>query len=54
MEPETIKIVSDETELGYQIINLADFDKSTMKKYKEPAAKADSATDPAKTEQQQP
>lgn len=36
--PETMKIVSEETSLGYMIINVADFDKATMKKYVEKSA----------------
>ncbi len=37
----TMKIVSDETDLGYQIINASEFDKATMKKYTEPKAAPD-------------
>lgn len=37
--PETMKIESDETGLGYMIINKSDFDAKTMKKYVEPKGK---------------
>lgn len=33
MHLETIKIESDETELGYIIINASDFDPATMERY---------------------
>lgn len=35
VDPETLKIASDETELGYLIINKSDFDPKSMKKYVE-------------------
>lgn len=42
MDPKTIKIHSDETGLGYMIINEADFDPKVHKKYTEKKASAPS------------
>lgn len=36
--PATVKIVSDETEYGYMIINESDFDRKLHKKYVEKPA----------------
>lgn len=37
---ETVRIVSDETELGYMIVNASDFDPATMTVYRATPKKA--------------
>jgi|LakMenEpi03Aug12_release.lakeMendotaPanAssembly.Ray.scaffolds.fasta_scaffold6209788_1 hypothetical protein len=36
--PPTVKVVSSETESGFIIVNVSDFDPTTMERYHEPAA----------------